>query len=87
MPYQGENSGSGHFLSWVFGADQAFLFDLSEDEAVIAGVRTKLQITHFKRSHRRASLAAVIPWDALFDAHNLAFAVFGGIPRRWVYTK
>lgn len=35
----------------VFGAGEAFQLDWSEDWAVIAGMRTKLQIAHFELSH------------------------------------
>lgn len=39
-----------------FAPGEAFQFDWSEDSAIIAGVRTKLQVVHFKLSHSRAFL-------------------------------
>ena len=74
----------------VFGAGEAFQFDWSEDWAVIAGVRTKLQVAHFKLSHSRAFYLRAYPLqthEMLFDAHNRAFAVLGGIPRRGIYDN
>ena len=46
-----QTSGRGVFVPLVFGTGEAFQFDWSEDWAVIAGVRTKLQVAHFKLSH------------------------------------
>ena len=45
-----QTSGRGVFVPLVFGTGEAFQFDWSEDWAVIAGVRTKLQVAHFKLS-------------------------------------
>ena len=85
-----QTSGRGVFVPLVFGAGEAFQFDWSEDWAVIAGVRTKLQVAHFKLSHSRAFYLRAYPLqthEMLFDAHNRAFAVFGGIPRRGIYDN
>ena len=38
----------------VFQPGEAFQFDWSEDWAILGGVRTKLQVAHFKLSHSRA---------------------------------
>ena len=62
----------------------------SEDWAVLAGVRTKLQVAHFKLSHSRAFyLRAYLlqTHEMLFDAHNHAFVVLGGVPRRGIYDN
>jgi len=62
----------------VFAPGDAFQFDWSEDWAVIAGDRVKLQIAHFKLSHSRAFLLRAYPLqthEMLFDAHNHAFEV------------
>ena len=49
-----QTTGRGTFVPLVFGPGEAFQFDWSEDWAVIAGVRTKLQVAHFKLSYSRA---------------------------------
>ncbi len=52
--------------------------------------RTKLQVAHFKLSHSRAFLVRAYPLqthEMLFDAHNRAFEVFGGVPRRGIYDN
>ncbi len=53
-------------------------------------VRTKLQVAHFKLSHSRAFyLRAYLrqTHEMLFDAHNHAFVVLGGVPRRGIYDN
>lgn len=83
-------SGRGAFVPLVFAPGEAFQFDWSEDFAVIAGERTKLQIAHFKLSHSRAFLLRAYPLqthEMLFDAHNHAFKVLGGVPRRGIYDN
>jgi hypothetical protein len=57
----------------------------SEEWAVIAGEGTKLQVTHFKLSCSRAFFLRAYPQqthEMLFDAHNHAFRVLAGVPRR-----
>ena len=83
-------TGRGTFVPLSFGAGEAFQFDWSEDWAVIGGERTKLQVAHFKLSHSRAFTVRAYPLqthEMLFDAHNRAFAVLGGIPRRGIYDN
>ena len=59
-----QTSGRGVFVPLVFGAGEAFQFDWSEDWAVIAGVRTKLQVAHFKLTKAVAVrfMTGVITW-------------------------
>lgn len=82
--------GRGTFIPLTFAPGEAFQFDWSEDWAVIAGERTKLQIAHFKLSHSRAFFLRAYPLqthEMLFDAHNHAFAAFGGVPARGIYDN
>lgn len=83
-------AGRGIFVPLVFAAGEAFQFDWSEDWAVINNERVKLQIAHFKLSHSRAFyLRAYLlqTHEMLFDAHNHAFEVLGGVPRRGIYDN
>ena len=83
-------TGRGTFVPLTFGVGEAFQFDWSEDWAVIGGERTKLQVAHTKLSHSRAFLLRAY-WkqthEMLFDAHNHAFRVLGGVPRRGIYDN
>jgi len=83
-------AGRGAFVPLVFAAGEAFQFDWSEDWAVIANERVKLQVAHFKLSHSRAFILRAYPLqthEMLFDAHNHAFEVLGGVPRRGIYDN
>lgn len=85
-----QTTGRGTFVPLAFGPGEAFQFDWSEDWAVIAGERTKLQVAHFKLSHSRAFIVRAYllqTHEMLFDAHNHAFRVFGGIPGRGIYDN
>jgi transposase len=78
------------FVPLTFSPGEAFQFDWSEDFARIGSEKVKLQVAHFKLSHSRAFLLRAY-WqqthEMLFDAHNRAFAVFGGVPRRGIYDN
>jgi transposase len=83
-------AGRGTFIPLVFAPGEAFQFDWSEDWAVIANERVKLQVAHFKLSHSRAFFLRAYPLqthEMLFDAHNHAFEVLGGVPRRGIYDN
>ena len=85
-----QTTGRGTFVPLTFGAGEAFQFDWSEDWAVIGGERTKLQVAHTKLSHSRAFIVRAYllqTHEMLFDAHNHAFRVLGGVPRRGIYDN
>src|ERR1700729_1940863 len=70
----------GVFVPLAFLAGGAFQFDWSEDWAVIAGERTKLEVAHVNLSYSRAFILRACPQQAhevLFDAHSHAFRVLG----------
>jgi transposase len=84
-----QTTGRGTFVPLVFAAGEAFQFDWSEDWAVIAGERTKLQVAHTKLSHSRAFIVRAYllqTHEMLFDAPTQAFRVLGGIPQRGILT-
>lgn len=85
-----QSAGRGTFVPLIFASGEAFQFDWSEDWAVIGGERVKLQVAQFKLSHSRAFVLRAYPLqthEMLFDAHNHAFAVLGGVPRRGIYDN
>ena len=87
---QQQMSGRGTFVPLSFAPGEAFQFDWSEDWAIIDGVRTKLQVAHFKLSYSRAFFVRAYllqTHEMLFDAHNHAFRVLGGVPRRGIYDN
>ncbi len=81
---------NGTYVPLVFAPGEAFQFDWSEDWIVLDGRSTKLQIAQFKLSHSRAFFLRAYPLqthEMLFDAHNHAFRVLGGIPERGIYDN
>ena len=85
-----QTSSRGAFVPLAFQPGEAFQFDWSEDWAIIGGERTKLQVAHFKLSCSRAFILRAYPQqthEMLFDAHNHAFRVFGGVPQRGIYDN
>jgi transposase len=85
-----QSAGRGTFVPLKFAPGEAFQFDWSEDSAVIAGERCKLMVAQFKLCYSRAFVLRAY-WlqthEMLFDAHNHAFALFGGVPRRGIYDN
>ena len=85
-----QTCGRGAFVPLAFLPGEAFQFDWSEDWAIIAGERTKLQVAHVKLCYSRAFVLRAYPQqthEMLFDAHNHAFRVLGGAPRRGIYDN
>src|SRR5271168_3142218 len=83
-------SGRGTFVPLVFAPGEAFQFDWSEDWAVIAGERTKLQVAHTKLSHSRVFIVRAYllqTHEMLFDALAQAFRVLGGVPQRGIFDN
>jgi len=83
-------AGRGTYVPLTFAPGEAFQFDWSEDYAVIGGQNTKLQVAHFKLSHSRAFVLRAYlqqTHEMLFDAHNHAFEVLGGVPERGIYDN
>jgi len=80
----------GTFVPLRFAPGEAFQFDWSEDSAVIAGQRCKFMVAQFKLCYSRAFVLRAYPLqthEMLFDAHNHAFVVLGGVPRLGIYDN
>ena len=85
-----QTSGRGTFVPLAFAPGEAFQFDWSEDWAVVAGERTKLQVAHTKLSHSRAFIVRAYllqTHEMLFDALAQAFRVLGGVPDRGIFDN
>jgi transposase len=88
--YEQRTSGRGTFVPLVFAPGEAFQFDWSEDWAVIAGERVKLQAAHTKLAHSKAFIVRAYPLqthEMLFDALTQAFRVLGGVPHRGIFDN
>lgn len=78
------------FIKQTFAPGEAYQFDWSIEKVQIAGVVTKVNVAHFRLCHSRAFFVVAYPtqqMDMLMDAHNQAFAFFGGVPERGIYDN
>jgi len=85
-----QTTGRGVFVPLVFQPGEAFQFDWSEDWAMLGGQRTRLQVAHFKLAHSHAFILRAYllqTHEMLFDAHEHAFRVLGGVPQRGIYDN
>ena len=85
-----QTTGRGTFVPLTFRPGEAFQFDWSEDQAMLGGERTKLQVAPIKLSHSRSFLVRAYllqTHEMLFDAHWHGFRVFGGVPGRGIYDS
>ena len=85
-----KTTGRGTFVPLTFAPGEAFQFDWSEDWAVIAGERTKLQVAHFKLAHSRVFILRAYllqTHEMLFDAHHHCLTALGGVARRGIYDN
>ncbi len=78
------------YVPLSFAPGEAFQFDWGENWVSIAGKKVKVQVAHFKLCHSKAGYQRAY-WtqthEMLFDAHNHAFRVFGGVPARGIYDN
>lgn len=78
------------YVPLQFAPGEAFQFDWGENWVSIAGKKVKVQVAHFKLCHSKVGYQRAY-WtqthEMLFDAHNHAFRVFGGVPARGIYDN
>jgi transposase len=78
------------FVPLIFAPGEAYQFDWSEEQVVLNGVSTKVQVAHMRLSHSRMPFVRAYPrqtQEMLFDAHARAFRFFGGACTRGIYDN
>jgi transposase len=78
------------YIPLSFEPGDAFQFDWSHETVQLGGVTTAIKVAHIRLSHSRFFLAIAYPRESqemVFDAHNRAFAFFGGVCRRGLYDN
>ena len=74
----------------VFAPGEAYQLDWSHEIVVIDGVTTTAKVAHMGLSHSRMAYVRAYPRESqemVFDAHNRAFALFGGACARGLYDN
>ena len=78
------------FVPLVFAPGDACQFDWSQEHVEIGGVALTIKVAHFRLAYSRRMFVAAYPSETqemVLDAHNRAFAFFGGVPNRLIYDN
>jgi len=78
------------FVPLSFAPGEAYQFDWSHEFAVLGGVTVRIKVAHFRLCHSRMRFLAAYPRETqemVFDAHDRAFAFFGGGCTRGIYDN
>ena len=78
------------FIPLAFPPGETCQFDWSEEFVELGGIGRKIKVAHFRLSYSRKMFVVAYPCETqemVLDAHNKAFAFFGGVPLRMVYDN
>ena len=78
------------YVPLSFDPGEAYQFDWSHEYAILSGVTTKVKAAHMRLCHSRMQLVQIFPREGqemVFEAHERAFEVFGGVCRRGIYDN
>lgn len=78
------------FIPLSFAPGEAFQFDWSHETFVLAGATTTVKVAQVRLAHSRQFYVRAYlreTQEMVFDAHDKAFAFFGGAPSRGVYDN
>jgi transposase len=78
------------FVPLVFAPGEVGQFDWSHEHVEIDGVMQTIKVAHFRLAYSRQMFVVAYPRETqemVLDAHNRAFAFFGGVPVRMVYDN
>ncbi len=81
---------AGAYVPLSFDPGEAYQFDWSHEIAVIGGVTAKIKVAHVRLCHSRMIYVRAYPRETqemVFDAHDRAFAFFGGACARGIYDS
>lgn len=81
---------TGAFVPLAFAPGEVCQFDWSHEHVELGGVMQTIKVAHFRLAFSRQMFVVAYPRETqemVFDAHNRAFAFFGGVPLRMVYDN
>ena len=81
---------TGAFVPLAFAPGEVCQFDWSHEHVELGGVMQIIKVAHFRLAFSRQMFLVAYPRETqemVFDAHNRAFAFFGGVPLRMVYDN
>ena len=78
------------FVPLAFAPGEVCQFDWSHEHVELGGAMQIIKVAHFRLAFSRQMFVVAYPRETqemVFDAHNRAFAFFGGVPQRMVYDN
>ena len=78
------------YVPMSFAPGEAYQFDWSHEKITFQGLPLTVKAAQMKLSHSRMPFMRVYfreTQELVFDAHNHAFRVLGGVPRRGIYDN
>ncbi len=78
------------FVPLAFAPGEVCQFDWSHEHVELGGAMQTIKVAHFRLTFSRQMFVVAYPRETqemVFDAHNRAFAFFGGVPQRMVYDN
>ena len=78
------------YIPLTFDPGDAFQFDWSHETVVLGGHTTAIKVAHIRLCHSRQFLVVAYlreSQEMVIDAHNRAFAFFGGVWGRGLYDN
>ena len=78
------------FVPLAFAPGEVCQFDWSHEHVELNGVMQTIKVAHFRLTFSRQMFVVAYPRETqemVFEAHNRAFAFFGGVPQRMVYDN
>jgi transposase len=78
------------FVPLLFVAGDACQFDWSHEQVELGGVLQTIKVAHFRLAYSRQMFVIAYPRETqemVLEAHNRAFAFFGGVPARLIYDN
>jgi transposase len=90
--WKGEHgSGINHaFVPLSFSPGEACQFDWSHEDVELNGAMQRVKVAHFRLAYSRQSFVVAYlreTQEMVLDAHDRAFAFFGGAPDRMIYDN
>lgn len=78
------------YVPMSFAPGEAYQFDWSHEEIILQSLSLNVKAAHMRLSHSRMPFVRAYPRETqemVFDAHDKAFAFYGGICRRGIYDN
>jgi transposase len=85
-----QEASASAYVPLSFDAGEAYQFDWSHEIVILDGVTVTVKVAHVRLCHSRMPFVRAYPRETqemVFDAHDRAFAFFGGACARGIYDS